>query len=130
MMMQDKHREQSPSDGSLLEEFSSKQEGAAPENTSDTSDTGEDDVAETIQPDLEDRDCSPVNWDTDALEIHPTAEASNFVIENGQSGKRTTSVVDDSSSTCSTDSISSVVINGSYKGNSMQNSRSQTPPNR
>jgi len=127
MMMQYKHPEQSPSDESLLEEFSSKQEGAAPENASDTSDTG-DDVAETIQPDLEDGNCRLVNWDTNALEIHPTNEASNFVIQNGQTGKRTTSAVDDSSSTCSTDSISSLVINGSYKGNPMQNSRSQTPP--
>lgn len=76
---QDKHQEQSPSDESLSEEFSSKKElGVAkkknPGNTSDTSDTG--DVAKLIQPDLEDRDCSPVNWGTGTSEIHPTIESS------------------------------------------------------
>lgn len=121
----DKHREQSPSDESIVEEYSLKQEVGAPGNASDTSDTV-DDVAETIQPDL-DKDCNLANWDTDASELAPTPE---FVIRNGQTERRAPSVVDDSSSTCSTDSIPSIVMNGSYKGISFQKSRSQTLPKR
>lgn len=130
MLVQDKNQKQRPCDENLLEELSSKQGlGVRPGNTSDTSNT-EDDVAEIVQPDLDDGDCSPLNWDADALEVHSSVQPCNFVMQNGQSEKRTTSVVDDSSSTCSSDSILSVVPNGSHRGNYRQNSRSQTPPNR
>ncbi|KAF5958900.1 hypothetical protein HYC85_006125 [Camellia sinensis] len=68
-----------------------------------------------MQSDSEDRD-------TDTSEVHPPTEASSSVVSGlstGQNGIRQTnssSVVDDSSSTCSTDSVPSVVMNGSYKG--------------
>lgn len=133
-MIQDKHQEQSPSDESLFEDFSSKKQLGVTENfratgnTSDTSDTG-DDAGEMIQPDLEDRNCSPGDWDADTSETHPATESSNFVNQNGQFEKRSTSTVDDSSSTCSTDSVPSVVMTGSHKGNSLKNG-SQTSPHR
>ena len=68
-----------------------------------------------MQPDSEDRD-------TDTSEVHPPTEASSSVVSGlsaGQNGIRQTnssSVVDDSSSTCSTDSVPSVVINVSLLG--------------
>ncbi|KAK6122708.1 hypothetical protein DH2020_043549 [Rehmannia glutinosa] len=60
-------------------------------------------------PDSEDRDLSPVNWDTDTSEVHPPIEASGSGLSGVQNG-RGSSVVDDSSSTCSSDSVPSVVI--------------------
>ncbi|CAL5337294.1 unnamed protein product [Camellia sinensis] len=72
-----------------------------------------------MQPDSEDRD-------TDTSEVHPPTEASSSVVSGlsaGQNGIRQTnslSVMDDSSSTCSTDSVPSVVMNGSYKGGKNQ----------
>ncbi|XP_042517942.1 TNF receptor-associated factor homolog 1b-like isoform X2 [Macadamia integrifolia] len=103
------------------------------EDLSDISDIG-DSVAES-QLDLEDRDASPVNWDTDASEIHPVTEASSsgmssLPVPNGRVEKKSPSVMDDSSSTCSTDSIPSVVMNGPYRGNSSPNFKSQTSPGR
>ncbi|KAK7393661.1 hypothetical protein VNO78_22222 [Psophocarpus tetragonolobus] len=93
------------------------------EVVSDVSDSV-DGVGEVLQPDSEDRDASPVNWDTDASEIHPPTEASSngigslSSVQNGTAEKRSSSVMDDSSSTCSTDSLPSVVMNDHYKGNS------------
>ncbi|KAL7220263.1 hypothetical protein ACSBR2_013181 [Camellia fascicularis] len=82
-----------------------------------------------MQPDSEDRD-------TDTSEVHPPTEASSSVVSGlsaGQNGIRQTnssSVVDDSSSTCSTDSVPSVVMNGSYKGYSLPNHKKQKSPSR
>ncbi|XP_065863137.1 TNF receptor-associated factor homolog 1a [Euphorbia lathyris] len=96
------------------------------EDVSDVSDSV-DGVTDILQPDSEDRDASPVNWDTDTSEPHPLTEASSSGISglssipNGISEKRSTSAMDDSSSTCSTDSVPSLVTNGSYKGNSHSN---------
>ncbi|KAL2506642.1 TRAF-like superfamily protein [Abeliophyllum distichum] len=95
------------------------------EDVSDVSDSV-DCVPEVLPPESEDRDVSPVNWDTDTSEMHPPTEASSSVVcglsgvQNEIAG-RTPSVMDDSSSTCSTDSVPSVVMNVPYKGN---------PPNR
>lgn len=89
-----------------------------------------------LQPDSEDRDASPINWDTDTSEVHPPTEACSSGIsglssvQNGVSDKRSTSVMDDSSSTCSTDSVPSVVMNGPYKGNSFPNFKNQKPASR
>ncbi|XWS39219.1 hypothetical protein CRYUN_Cryun18bG0031600 [Craigia yunnanensis] len=89
-----------------------------------------------LQPDSEDRDASPVNWDTDASEIHPPTEASSSgisglsCVQNGVADKRSPSIMDDCSSTCSTDSIPSVVMNGPYKGNSFSNNQNQKSPGR
>ncbi|KAF6175039.1 hypothetical protein GIB67_039587 [Kingdonia uniflora] len=105
------------------------------EDVSDVSFTGED-VVEMLQPDLEYRDVNPLNWDTDTSEVHPPTEVSNsgvseLPVQNGQVEHKSTSVImDDSSSTCSTDSIPSVVMNGPYKGNSLPKCQTQTSPNR
>ncbi|XP_012570433.1 TNF receptor-associated factor homolog 1a-like isoform X2 [Cicer arietinum] len=93
-------------------------------------------VDEVPQPDSEERDASPVHWDTDASEVPPSAEASCNGIgglspgKNGMAEKRSSSVIDDSSSTCSTDSLPSVVINDSNKGNSFTNYKVQKSPSR
>ncbi|KAE9592354.1 hypothetical protein Lalb_Chr19g0128431 [Lupinus albus] len=96
-----------------------------------------DGVGEVPQPDSEDRDAtSPVNWDTNASEVHPPSDPSNNGInglsslQNGMAEKRSSSVMDDSSSTCSTDSVPSVVLNDPYKGNSFSNYKVQKSPSR
>ena len=105
------------------------------EDVTDVSDSA-DGVAEVPQPDSEDRDANPVNWDTDTSEIHPPTEPSSSGIsglssvQNGVSEKKSPSLMDDSSSTCSTDSVPSVVMNGPYKGNSFSNYKTQKSPGR
>ncbi|KAE9589766.1 hypothetical protein Lalb_Chr21g0312421 [Lupinus albus] len=104
-------------------------------DVSDVSDSA-DGVSAVLQPDSEDRDASPINWDIDAPEIHPPTEASNngvvvvSPLQNGMSEKRISSAIDDSSSTCSTDSLPSVFMNDPYKGNSFSNYKFQKSPNR
>lgn len=105
------------------------------EVVSDVSDSM-DGVGEVLPPDSEDRDVSLVNWDTDASEVHPPTEASSngigslSSVQNGMAEKRSSSVMDDSSSTCSTDSLPSMVINDHYKGNSFSNYKVQKSPSR
>ncbi|KAG0479596.1 hypothetical protein HPP92_010454 [Vanilla planifolia] len=41
------------------------------EDASDVSNIG-DDVTESLDPDLQDRDATPLNWDTDTSEVHPS----------------------------------------------------------
>ncbi|KAL6970527.1 hypothetical protein U1Q18_030225 [Sarracenia purpurea var. burkii] len=102
------------------------------EDVSDMSDSV--DFLPGILPDSEDRDVSPVNWDTDTSEIHPPTEASNSgisgysTVQNGTRERNSLSVVDDSSSTCSTDSVPSVVMNGPSKENSLPNRKFQKSP--
>ncbi|XP_019461140.1 PREDICTED: MATH domain-containing protein At5g43560-like [Lupinus angustifolius] len=104
-------------------------------DVSDVSDSA-DGVSVVLQPDSEDRDAIPVNWDIDAPEIHSPTEASNNGIvvvsslQNGMSEKRISSAIDDSSSTCSTDSLPSVFMNDPYNGNSFSNYKFQKSPNR
>ncbi|KAJ8438892.1 hypothetical protein Cgig2_007737 [Carnegiea gigantea] len=101
-------------------------------DASDVSDSVECAV-DVLQLDSEDRDSSPVNWDTDTSEIHPPAEAcssdvsSLSAVQNG-GYRRASAVMDDSSSTCSTDSAPSVVTNGSYRSNSFANHKSRKSP--
>lgn len=91
-----------------------------PEEISDISDSVEC-VPEVLNHDSEGRDVSPVNWETDTLEIHPSMDTSCSGLssfsssQNGIAGRRNPAV-DDSSSTCSTDSTPSVVMNGPYRG--------------
>ncbi|XP_027368027.1 TNF receptor-associated factor homolog 1b-like isoform X3 [Abrus precatorius] len=105
------------------------------EVVSDVSDSV-DGVGEVLQPDSEERDASPVNWDTDASEVHPPTEASSngisslSSVHNGMAEKRSGSAMDDSSSTCSTDSLPSMVTNDPYKGNSFSNYKVQKSPSR
>jgi hypothetical protein len=109
-----------------------------PDTLGDVSDISDsvDGSADILQPDLEDRDSSSVLWDTDALEIHPpSSEGSSrgrgisISTPNGITEGKSHSTMDDSSSTCSNDSIRSGVTNGSYQGNSL-NFRNQKSPNK
>ncbi|XP_010522489.1 PREDICTED: MATH domain-containing protein At5g43560-like [Tarenaya hassleriana] len=98
-----------------------------PETFGDVSDISDsvDGSGEILQPDSEDRDSSPVHWDTDTSEIVPTPTGgsssrgrdSSISISNGVSERKNQSVMDDSSSTCSNDSTLSGVTNGFHKGN-------------
>ncbi|KAI3469706.1 hypothetical protein Pfo_026369 [Paulownia fortunei] len=103
----------------------------AVEDVSDVSDSV-DGVPEILPPDSEDRDVSPVNWDTDTSEAQPPTEASSSGIsglssvQNGTEG-RSSSVVDDSSSTCSSDSVPSVAISVSHKGNTRYHKNQKCP---
>ncbi|XXG67130.1 hypothetical protein AAC387_Pa06g0545 [Persea americana] len=133
------HQRESPSVKITLVDFSLKQARSIldkPNMLEDVSDVSDDrdDVAETPQHDSEDRDGSPGNWDTDTSEIHPYTEAcssaSSLPVHNGGVEKKSPSTMDDSSSTCSTDSVPSVVMNGPYKGNSLPINKSQTSPSR
>lgn len=105
-----------------------------PEETSDISDSVEC-VPEVLNHDSEGRDVSPVNWDTDTVETHPSMDTSCSGLgsfpssQNGIAGRRSPAV-DDSSSTCSTDSTPSVVMNGSYRGNHLSNHKNQKSASR
>lgn len=130
-----KHIQGNQSDERTSEDFSSKQDKSVLEkidrleDASDVSDVG-DDASGTIQPDLDERDGNTVNWDTDTSEIQAVVDVTNFDVQSGQLEKRNLSIVDDSSSTCSTDSVPSVVMNGPNKGNSLTNKKGRTSPNR
>lgn len=119
--------ESSPSDDRILDDFSSQAEEMTSnadnaEETSDVSDT-RDDSSEVLHIDLEDRESSPVNWETDASETQATVPGGEM--QHEQAGKRT-SFVDDSSSTCSSDSVRSVILNGSYTGGAWTNVKSSS----
>lgn len=102
------------------------------EEVSDISDSV-DCVPEVLNPDSEDRDVSPVSWDTDTSEVHPSTEMSCSALsslspeQNGIVGRQIPSVIDDSSSTCSTDSSRSVVMNGPYRGNISDHKKQKSP---
>ncbi|XP_059298963.1 TNF receptor-associated factor homolog 1a-like isoform X3 [Lycium ferocissimum] len=101
------------------------------EEISDNSDS----IDCVIHPDSDDRDASPVNWDTDTSEVHSSVEAgcsgliSLAASQKGIAGRRSPSKMDDSSSTCSTDSSASVVLNGTHGGTSLRQ-KNQKLPNR
>ncbi|KAI3700755.1 hypothetical protein L2E82_45393 [Cichorium intybus] len=81
------------------------------EDVSDVSDSADCVTESLLRPDSDDRDSSPVNWDTDTSEPHPPTEACSSEIITAQNGERkNASLMDDSSSTCSTDSLPSVVV--------------------
>uniref|UniRef100_A0A2P2MJ11 MATH domain-containing protein n=1 Tax=Rhizophora mucronata TaxID=61149 RepID=A0A2P2MJ11_RHIMU len=109
-----------------------------PDVTEDASDASDsvDGVSEVLQHDSEERDTSPVNWDTDTSEIHPPTEACVSEVSRlssiplGMSEKRSALAMDDSSSTCSTDSVPSVVTNDPYKGSSNSNHQCEKSPSR
>lgn len=118
----------SPSDDRILDDFSGQAEEMSsnadnPEEVSDISDN-RDDNSDALHADIEERESSPVNWETDASETQATVPGSGEV-QNGQAGKRT-SFVDDSSSTCSSDSVPSVILNGSSTGGAWTNVRSSS----
>ncbi|XP_042473598.1 TNF receptor-associated factor homolog 1a-like isoform X3 [Zingiber officinale] len=130
VLQQETYEEERTSDSFYTEpvEHSIKKIGAC-EDASDISDTV-DVAAEMLQPDLDDQTASPINWDTDTSEIHLTTEASGSDVQNGHIDKRSQSIIDDSSSTCSTDSVPSVFITGVYKGTISPINITQSSPNR
>ncbi|KAL0724042.1 hypothetical protein Bca4012_038641 [Brassica carinata] len=100
-------------------------------DVSDVSDSVDGSV-DILHPDLEDGDSSSVHWDNDTLETHPPPSGGSDIsisTPNGIGERKNQSTVDDSSSTCSNDSIRSGVTNGSYKGNAL-NFRNQKSPNK
>lgn len=103
------------------------------EDVSDVSDSM-DCPPKPLQADSEDRDSSTVNWDTDTSELHLTTEANGIgicgisFIQNGQ--RKSPSVMDDSSSTCSTDSLPSVIANGPCKVTSLLKQNNPKSPSR
>ncbi|KAL6535244.1 hypothetical protein OROMI_026618 [Orobanche minor] len=84
---------------------------------------------EILPLDSEDRYLSPVNWDTDTSEVHPPVEAVSGGFSGVQNGieRRSASVVDDSSSTCSCDSVPSVVVSVANKGISRYHEKQKSP---
>ncbi|KAJ0937993.1 putative MATH/TRAF domain, Immunoglobulin-like domain-containing protein [Helianthus annuus] len=97
------------------------------EDGSDVSDSVDCATESLLRPDSDDRDSSPVNWDTDTSEhLHPSTETCSSGVLGEQNGAiKCVSVMDDSSSTCSTDSLPSGVINGPQ-----QNQKTQSSPSR
>ncbi|KAL8142782.1 hypothetical protein V2J09_015814 [Rumex salicifolius] len=134
LMSEDKHIHEIPAEVkySLGEPILDRDETL--EDVSDVSDSVEY-SADALQPDSEDRDSSPVNWDTEMSELLPP-EASSSAVGNDMSSlhlegdMRSSSVMDDSSSTSSTDSAPSLVTNLSYKGNSSIKNKSKNSPTR
>lgn len=133
--VQDKHQQENlideRKDSSREEVQPVPEKPDTPEDVSDISDSV-DGIAEA-QLDSEDRDASPLNWDTDTSEVQPSVEASSSGLSSGQNGisdKKSLSFMDDSSSTCSTDSVPSVVMNVPHKGNSYPNTKNQKSPSR
>ncbi|KAL8265170.1 hypothetical protein R6Q59_023300 [Mikania micrantha] len=140
--LKDKGRDEKPS--VVIEEKSQKESPVMedadlfkkPDSLEDVSDASDsvDCVTESLlRPDSDDRDSSPVNWDTDTSEPHhlSTEACSSGVISEQNGGRKCSSIMDDSSSTCSTESLPSVMINGSpYRANSHQNQKTQSSPSR
>ncbi|GER41590.1 TRAF-like superfamily protein [Striga asiatica] len=94
------------------------------EIVSDVSDSV-DCAQDILPPDSEDRDLSPVNWDTDHSEVQPPVEVS-VAAQNGVE-RRSPSVVDDNSSTCSSDSVPSSVASVTNKGKSRYHNNQNSP---
>ncbi|KAL6532384.1 hypothetical protein OROGR_014354 [Orobanche gracilis] len=107
-------------------------QAAEPEILLEKSDTLEDvsDVSDTVERVYEILPRDPE--DTDTSEVHPPMEASSsgasgvLSVQNGTKG-RSSSVVDDSSSTCSSDSVPFIVINRSHRDNPRYNGNRKSP---
>lgn len=136
----EKDLEENQNDEEEKDSITEKAQSSAekPDTLGDVSDISDsvDGSADIPRPDLEDGDNSSVHWDTDALEIHPPPSGVisrergiSISTPNGISERKNQSTMDDSSSTCSNDSIRSGVTNGSYQGNAL-NSRNQKSPNK
>ena len=97
-------------------------------DVSDISDSV-DGSAEILHPDLEDGDSSSAHWDTAALGSSRENDIS-ISAPNGIAERKNQSTMEDSSSTCSNDSIRSGFTNGSsYTGNALI-FRNQNSPNK
>ncbi|XP_076934987.1 TNF receptor-associated factor homolog 1a-like isoform X2 [Bidens hawaiensis] len=126
--------EEKPKSQSLVEDDADlSKKPTSLEDVSDVSDSVDCVPEAVLQPDSDDRDSSPVNWDTDTSEPHhpPTEACSSGVVGEQNGGLKSSSVMDDSSSTCSSDSLPSVVTNGPVgRLSSHQNQKSQSSPRR
>ncbi|KAH9297928.1 hypothetical protein KI387_029610, partial [Taxus chinensis] len=94
-----------------------------------------DNVVGIIGPETEDGDVSRVDWDRDSSEMQQDMEASfsgavSVPAQSVRIGRKQRPALDDSSSTCSTDSLASVAMNGSYKGSSSFSSKCDSFPTR
>eukprot|EP00268_Persea_americana_P053463 TRINITY_DN6050_c0_g1_i7.p1 TRINITY_DN6050_c0_g1~~TRINITY_DN6050_c0_g1_i7.p1 ORF type:complete len:1110 (+),score=245.64 TRINITY_DN6050_c0_g1_i7:298-3627(+) len=131
LMEQAKQERESPSGKRTVDDLSMKRAQPVPQKK-DVSDGS--DVTETPQPHFEGRDARTANWHTDMLsDNHASTEASSsetscLPVHNGTTDKKSPSVIDDSSSTCSTDSVPSIVMNGPYKVNSLPDCKRQVSP--
>ncbi|KAL4273635.1 hypothetical protein GQ457_13G025730 [Hibiscus cannabinus] len=137
---QEKHQEGQPDDekeASMVVEQLVPEKADVLGDVSDVSDSV-DGAIEVLQPDSEDKDSGPVNCDTDIPEIQLPTESSGSgsgirglsCVQNEVTDKRSPSMTDDSSSTCLTDSVRSVVMNGPSKGNSSSNNHNKKSPSR
>lgn len=129
MRTQTEERDIEKEESVRLKAESSAEKPDTVEDVSDVSDSL-DSSADILNLDSE-RESSPVHWEADAAEVHPPpsgdtsrGRGNSISIPNGVVERKGLSTMDDSSSTCSNDSIRSGVANGSYKGN-VVNSRSQ-----
>ncbi|MBA0854526.1 hypothetical protein Goshw_001167 [Gossypium schwendimanii] len=136
--IQEKHQEGQPEDGKeasmMVEQQPVCEKADVLGDVSDVSDSV-DGAIEVFPRDSVDKEASPVNCDTDTLEIHPPIESSSSVItglscvQNGVADKKSPSIMEDSSSMCLTDSLSSAVMSP-YKGNSFSNNHNKKSPSR
>ncbi|KAL8158306.1 TNF receptor-associated factor homolog 1a-like isoform X2 [Apium graveolens] len=97
------------------------------EDVSDVSDSI-DCSLELPQANSEHRESSPVNWDTDTSELNPITVANSSGISgisSVQIEERKCPVIDDSSSTSSTDLLPSVIANGPSNGSSLVKQKKQ-----
>ncbi|MBA0612460.1 hypothetical protein Godav_013059, partial [Gossypium davidsonii] len=136
--IQEKHQEGQPEDGKeasmMVEQQPVCEKADVLGDVSDVSDSV-DGAIEVFPRDSVDKEASPVNCDTDTLEIHPPIESSGSgiaglsCVQNGVADKKSPSIMEDSSSMCLTDSLSSAVISP-YKGNSFSNNHNEKSPSR
>ncbi|KAE8734132.1 MATH domain-containing protein [Hibiscus syriacus] len=136
VVAQEKHLEGQPDDekeASMMVEQPVPEKADVLGDISDVSDSV-DGATEVIQPDSEDKDYSLVNFETDTSEIHQPTESSGIsglsCVQNEVTDKKSSSMMDDSSSTHLTDSVPSVVMNGPSKGNSFSSNQNKKSPSR
>ncbi|KAA3485415.1 MATH domain-containing protein isoform X1 [Gossypium australe] len=130
--IQEKHQGGQPEDGKeasmMVEQQPVCEKADVLGDVSDVSDSV-DGAIEVFPRNSVDKEASTVNCDTDTSEIHPPIDSSSSGI-NGVANKKSPSIVEDSSSMCLTDSLSSAVMNGPYKGNSFSNNHNRKSPSR
>ncbi|XP_012481941.1 TNF receptor-associated factor homolog 1b isoform X1 [Gossypium raimondii] len=136
--IQEKHQEGQPEDGKeasmMVEQQPVCEKADVLGDISDVSDSV-DGAIEVFPHDSVDKEASPVNCDTDTLEIHPPIGSSSSgitglsCVQNGVADKKSPSIMEDSSSMCLTDSLSSAVMSP-YKGNSFSNNHNKKSPSR
>ncbi|KVH87839.1 MATH-like protein [Cynara cardunculus var. scolymus] len=122
-VVEDKVEQQNPIDGRkgfLIEDAELLLEKSDTfEDVSDVSDSINCVPEALVQPESDDRDSNPDTWEGQP----PTEGDTNGVTGVHNGGRKSSSMMEDSSSTCSTDSLPSAVVNQPYKWNSPQNQK-------